>query len=109
MPALRQRLRKPGIYLAAAALFYGAAFADALRPPGDQVTARAYLEMVHAYQSHASPLASACVRCRFQPSCSRYSAAAVKRRGLLEGLRLTARRLWRCRAAVPLGTLDPVP
>jgi hypothetical protein len=109
MSTLRKRLKYPWLYLGLAALFYGAAFADALRPPDEQATAKAYLGLVHAYQSHARPLTSACVRCRFQPSCSRYSAAAVRRKGLLAGLRLTAARLWRCRAGVPFGTVDPVP
>jgi uncharacterized protein len=103
-------LKRPWLYLCVAALFYGAAFADAyFRAPDEQLTARAYVDLVHAYQAYASPLTSSCVRCRFKPSCSRYSVAAVERHGLLDGVRLTARRLWRCRAAVPLGTADPVP
>jgi putative membrane protein insertion efficiency factor len=110
MSALRQRLRSPWPCLLLAALAYGAAFGDAyVRSPRDQWTAKAYVVLVHAYQSHASPLTSACVRCRFQPSCSRYSEAAVRRHGLLAGLELTAKRLWRCRGSVPLGTPDPVP
>ncbi len=109
MPVLRQRLRGPGIYLFATTLAYGAAFADAMRPPADQATARAYVGMVKAYQSHISPYAASCVRCRYSPSCSRYSAAAVRRHGLLEGLELTAARLWRCRRDVAMGTVDPVP
>ncbi|MCB1020663.1 MAG: membrane protein insertion efficiency factor YidD [Bryobacterales bacterium] len=83
--------------------------ADAFRPPENQVTARAYLGLVRTYQTYASPLTSSCVRCRFTPSCSRYSATAVRKHGLLEGLWMTAERISRCRAAVPLGTEDPVP
>ena len=109
MSSLRQRLRNPWIYLCLAALLWAAALADAMRPPQEQLTARAYLSMVEAYQTHASPLLSARIQCRYRPSCSRYSAAAVRRHGVLEGLRLTTARLWRCREAVPFGTPDPVP
>lgn len=109
MSSLRQRLKNPWTFLAIAGLLYGAAVADAMRAPEKQLTARAYLGLVRAYQIHASPLTSAFVRCRFRPSCSRYSAAAVERYGVGEGLRLTVGRLWRCRAGVPFGTADPVP
>lgn len=46
--------------------------------------------------------------CRFEPSCSRYAEEALRRFGVLEGGRLTLRRLSRCR---PLGESgwDPVP
>ena len=48
-------------------------------------------------------------RCRFVPTCSAYGLEAVERYGAGAGLRLTARRLARCRPGVPYGTPDPVP
>ena len=48
-------------------------------------------------------------RCRFTPTCSAYGLEAVQRYGAGEGLRLTTRRLRRCRPGVGYGTADPVP
>lgn len=48
-------------------------------------------------------------RCRYTPTCSAYSLAAVQRYGTRRGLELTAGRLWRCRPGVAFGTTDPVP
>ena len=46
--------------------------------------------------------------CRFEPSCSHYALEAFERHGAWRGLRLTGRRLARCRPFGPSG-LDPVP
>ena len=48
-------------------------------------------------------------RCRYTPTCSAYSLAAVQRHGTRRGLLLTAGRLWRCRPGVAFGTVDTVP
>ncbi len=37
-------------------------------------------------------------RCVFEPSCSHYSELAFRQRGFLNGLKLTGRRLVRCRS-----------
>ena len=47
-------------------------------------------------------------RCRFEPSCSCYSAEAVQRFGLMGGARLAAKRVLRCHPFHP-GGFDPVP
>jgi putative membrane protein insertion efficiency factor len=46
--------------------------------------------------------------CRFSPSCSRYSYAALEKHGIFSGIALTARRIARCH---PLGDsgYDPIP
>jgi len=36
-------------------------------------------------------------RCVFEPSCSHYSEMAIRENGLREGIKLTAKRLSRCR------------
>lgn len=46
--------------------------------------------------------------CRFQPSCSMYTKAAVERRGVLRGLTLGGWRILRCNPWNP-GGWDPVP
>ena len=109
MPALRQCLKHPGVYLGMLALIAGLAGADSFRPPSRQVTAHFYIALVQAYQAQVSPQLSGYVRCRFQPTCSRYSLEAVRKYGMKKGLALTADRLWRCRARTPSGTNDPVP
>ena len=46
--------------------------------------------------------------CRFTPSCSSYALEALDTHGTWRGLRLTIRRLLRCRPFGPSGW-DPVP
>src|SRR5579864_8632370 len=46
--------------------------------------------------------------CRYTPTCSTYALEAVQRHGARRGLRLTVKRLARCRPGGPSG-YDPVP
>ncbi len=62
--------------------------------------------LLRTYQAILSPLMPAA--CRFVPSCSSYGVEAVRRHGVVRGLVLTAKRLWRCRPGYP-GGHDPVP
>jgi putative membrane protein insertion efficiency factor len=109
MPTLRKCLTRPGAYLAVIALAALAVTADSFRPPDQEWSVDVYLAMVHGYQRAGSPALEGYVRCRYRPTCSRYSAEAVEKYGLRKGLAMTAARLWRCRKSVPLGTGDPVP
>ncbi|RIL07609.1 MAG: membrane protein insertion efficiency factor YidD [Proteobacteria bacterium] len=61
---------------------------------------------LRAYQLMLSPLLGP--TCRFEPSCSRYCAEAVRRHGPVSGLRLGLARVARCHPFHP-GGLDPVP
>jgi putative membrane protein insertion efficiency factor len=67
--------------------------------------ARAVVALIRVYQAarigHVSP-------CRFTPTCSHYAVEAIERHGAGRGLRLTIRRLGRCRPGGPFG-MDPVP
>ena len=109
MSPLRKLLKHPATYLAILGLLAGSVLADSLRPPERQLTARIYIVVVRAYQRVGNPVLAGSVQCRYRPTCSRYSIETVQRYGLRKGLALTAARLWRCRASVPLGTSDPVP
>src|SRR5690349_13514766 len=109
MSTLRQRFEQPGFYLLIVALCFLILVADALRPAEQQISAAAYVRLIRTYQQRASPVISHVVQCRYSPTCSEYSVDAVRRFGLIRGLRLTTSRLWRCRADVPLGSSDPVP
>ena len=64
------------------------------------------LALIAFYRRVVSPLLPAA--CRFEPTCSRYAAEAIRRHGAWRGLRLAVARLLRCRPGGG-GGLDPVP
>lgn len=64
------------------------------------------LTLIRFYQLAISPLLGS--NCRHTPSCSVYTAEAIKEWGILKGLSLGIKRISRCH---PWGTsgYDPVP
>jgi|HubBroStandDraft_5_1064220.scaffolds.fasta_scaffold196131_2 putative membrane protein insertion efficiency factor len=82
---------------------------DAMRAPQKQITARLYLGAVRFYQRDLQPLTTSFIRCRYNPTCSRYSIQAVQRFGIAKGLGLTIKRVASCNGSVPMGTNDPIP
>ena len=67
--------------------------------------ARVFVALFRIYQLARTGRVSPC---RFTPTCSEYAIQAVARHGAARGLRLTVRRLGRCRPGGPSG-YDPIP
>jgi uncharacterized protein len=70
------------------------------------------LGLLRAYKLVVSPVLHTFVGplggCRFQPTCSVYTADAVRQHGILKGSALAARRICRCHPWGGCGD-DPVP
>ena len=64
------------------------------------------LALIRLYQLTVSPVLGN--RCRFYPSCSAYTAEAVKKYGAIKGLGLGLKRISRCHPW-NAGGFDPVP
>jgi len=65
------------------------------------------LALIRFYQRCLSPLLGS--HCRFEPSCSRYTAQAIEVHGSLKGSLLGAWRILRCNPLTRGGQIDPVP
>jgi putative membrane protein insertion efficiency factor len=80
---------------------------DMTRPAEDQWTARAMLAGIDLYQATLSPVAGkAGVRCRFEPTCSHYAEAVIRRDGALVGGGRATWRVLRCGPWTSAGTVD---
>ena len=109
MSALRQRLRRPGTYLAILCIVAGLAVMDSYRSPANQISGYLYVSGVRFYQSIGRPLLKGHIQCRYSPTCSVYSIEAVQEYGIRRGLVLTIARVKSCTKSVPPGTHDPLP
>jgi putative membrane protein insertion efficiency factor len=67
---------------------------------------RLALALIRAYQLIMAPILTG--SCRFSPSCSAYTAEAIRGHGLLWGGWLGLRRVVKCHPFGPAG-FDPVP
>lgn len=104
------RKRQRQLRLAVAILVAAAALFDWTRPAPEQWSVRLYdLAVIKSYRTLVHPITSKVSRCRFQPTCSRYSHEAMHAHGFPEGLVLTLWRLTRCGPWVHPGTRDAVP
>ena len=61
---------------------------------------------IRAWQNTLSPFLGPA--CRFEPSCSHFTAEAIERYGVVRGVGLGMRRIGRCHPFHP-GGYDPVP
>ena len=100
--------RRRRVLLLVGALAFALIVLDGLRPPGKQVATTLALAGIHAYQNHLRGAGvKAGVRCRFEPTCSRFAEAVVTQDGAwLGGLR-AAWRILRCGPWTRPGTKDP--
>jgi putative membrane protein insertion efficiency factor len=103
-PSRRRRI-KAGLLALAVLLLLGLDFA---RAPRDQITARLLLGSIDLYQATLSKVMPGLgVRCRFQPTCSRYAEGAIRKHGALRGTFKAVGRIARCGPWTPAGTVDP--
>ena len=77
---------------------------DAANRPGP--VSRLLLALIRAYRYLLSPLFGQ--HCRFTPTCSEYTATAIRRYGALRGSWLGIKRIARCHPLCEGGE-DPVP
>ena len=63
------------------------------------------LKLIKFYQLFISP--SLGVNCRFYPSCSQYTSGAIKKYGIIKGLRKSGWRILRCNPYNPGGIDTP--
>ncbi|MDY7095847.1 MAG: membrane protein insertion efficiency factor YidD [Acidobacteriota bacterium] len=99
-----RRRRWPWILAALALLL----LLDLSRPPEAQLSAAALLGAIDLYQATLSPrMPGMGVHCRFQPTCSHYGEAVIRRDGALIGSGKALWRILRCGPWTPPGTSDP--
>jgi putative membrane protein insertion efficiency factor len=65
-----------------------------------------FIFLIRFYQTVISPLTPA--TCRFEPTCSHYSAEAIQKHGVLKGIWLSFKRISKCHPWGKSG-YDPVP
>jgi uncharacterized protein len=92
------------------AAILGFAVGDALRPPDDQLSAKAAIASIDVYRATLSPALakSGLARCKYEPTCSVYAREAIQRYGSPRGFTLATARLLRCNPWAR-GGYDPVP
>lgn len=71
---------------------------QALDVPNNPLWLKWCIQAIRWYRRRISPKLGN--RCVFEPSCSHYSELALREKGLVKGLTLTVKRLYRCRPGV---------
>ncbi|MBI2215614.1 MAG: membrane protein insertion efficiency factor YidD [Acidobacteria bacterium] len=99
------RRDRRAVLLALAILFAPVVLHDLVSPPADDWSVRIALKAIRGYQRWVSPNLGEI--CRFEPSCSRYTAASIEKHGLVVGCAKGAWRIVRCNPFTKRGTVDP--
>lgn len=68
---------------------------DSLALPSGPLWLQVSVKLLRWYRTKISPALGQ--RCVYEPSCSRYAELALRKRGFIKGIILTAKRLHRCR------------
>jgi putative membrane protein insertion efficiency factor len=103
-----KRTAGPRIVLATILLVLsGCVVHDTVVPVSRQYSTRMMIRAIEQYRQHVSPRIGGVVRCRFQPSCSVYGLASVRKHGALRGGARAAWRIARCGPWTASGTIDP--
>ncbi len=71
-----------------------------------QILILPFIILIRFYQWVISPALGP--KCRFTPTCSQYTAEALKKHGLVKGFLLSVKRISKCRPGGDHG-YDPVP
>lgn len=101
-------IRVTGLAIAAGALAVSLLVTDLSRPSSSQRTTAIALAAIHAYQRTLSPLMPRVAGvCRFDPTCSRYADAMIRRHGVVRGGWKSLVRIARCGPWTDPGTYDP--
>lgn len=88
------------------AVVHGAATGSEANASPVSLLARILLALIRVYQLTLSRLVGQA--CRFEPTCSRYTATCISRFGALRGSWLGTKRICRCHPFCP-GGFDPPP
>lgn len=70
------------------------------------MTTTALVAVIEEYREHVSPRLTGRVSCRFEPTCSAYGLASVRKHGALAGGSKAAWRILRCGPWTRQGTVD---
>jgi uncharacterized protein len=70
------------------------------------ITKKLIITMLRAYKRWISPVLPPA--CRFFPTCSEYSAQAIEKHGIMTGIFLSFKRIFKCHPFHD-GGFDPVP
>ena len=100
--------RRPFVWWGLAVATLALLALDLARDPARQLSAKALLAGIDLYQATLSrAMPGMGVSCRFEPTCSRYAEASIRRHGALVGGWRSVTRLARCGPWTPAGTVDP--
>lgn len=104
-------MRKPStpalILMSLLGMVGGCVSHDLVVPPDRQFTTRVAVAGIETYREHLSPRLASRIQCRFEPTCSVYGLAKVKKDGGMKGGLKALGRIARCNPMTPKGTVDP--